>query len=502
MLINNTMRYGTDSFALLKQSMLTAKTPFDATNYTSVEGFTISGTEPTGTLRRIIFKIDDTLYYFVGATLTAYPFSGAEADILEYGNTVDELLAVTDIPGFVGKKIYPIIVLQAPYDAPALPSIKIGLKMRSNTAVYEKTIETPEYQLAADGGATPRIADIVESVSTTGNGSVTIRVKLLKEADESSGTDDSTSGETSATGEATWTDWLALSDATNVKATAVQFKFVYKVTTTDGSDSAKVNSITIRHNMGAAVVSGDFADIYSVVQNYQTDLQTCRLVIRHKRLIDSEIHAYINFMAPPKKRERIHLGIADGTVQQLTLGVNGVKDEGIDQNTIKLYVDGQAVTEFDYNVEVSEVTVNTNAGAVVTASYEYGHGKEEWLEMEQLGDTQPYQDDTYMTLFGYTLPDSQTTDMSKSNIRIRLHRPTGRISNELLGVATGYMQQFVLPHAAKQETIELDADWTYDPANQILTLVAPKNTEIYISYDYQGENITVDSFSAAWIAAV
>lgn len=501
MLQSNTMRFGTDLFALQKQSMLTAKTPFDATNYTSVEGFLISGTEPTGTYRRIIFKVDDALYYFVDNTLTAYPFSGAEADILEYGNTVDELLAVTDIPGFVGKKIYPIIVLQAPYDAPALPTIKIGLKMRSNTAVYEKTIETPEYQLAADGAGTPRIADIVESVSTTGNGSVTIRVKLLKEADETSDTagDDST---TETTGEATWTDWLPLSDATNVKASAVQFKFVYKVTTTDGSDSAMVNSITIRHNMGAAVVSGDFADIYSVVQNYQTDLQTCRLVIRHKQLIDSEIRAYINFMAPPKKRERIHLGIADGTVQQLPLGVNGVKDEGIDQNTLKIYVDGQAVTEFDYNVEVSEVTVNTNAGAVVTASYEYGHGKETWLEMEQLGDTQPYQDDTYMTLFGYTLPDSETVDKSKSNIRIRLHRPTGRISNELLGVATGYMQQFVLPHAAKQETIELDADWTYDPANQILTLVAPKNTEIYISYDYQGENITVDSFSAAWVAAV
>lgn len=500
MLVNNTMRYGTDSFELLKQGMLVAKTPFDATNQSSVEGFTISGAEPTGTYRRIIFKVDNTLYYFVDNTLTAYPFAGAVGDVIEYGNTVDELLAVTDIPNFVGKKIYPIIALQAPYDAPALPTIKIGLKMRSNTAVYEKTIETPEYQLAADGSATPRIADIVESVSTTGNGSVTIRVKLLKEAEDADSTSDDSTTET--TGEATWTDWLPLSDATNVKASAVQFKFVYKVTTTDGSDSAKVNSITIRHNMGAAVVSGDFADIYSVVQNYQTDLQTCRLVIRHKQLIDSEIRAYINFMAPPKKRERIHLGIADGTVQQLPLGVNGVKDTGIDQNTLKIYIDGQPLNEFDYNVEVSEVTVNTNAGSVVTASYEYGHGKETWLEMEQLGDTQPYQDDTYMTLFGYTLPDSETVDKSKSNIRIRLHRPTGRVSNELLGVATGYMQQFVLPHAAKQESIELDTDWSYEPENKILTLVAPKNTEIYISYDYQGENITVDSFSAAWVAAV
>ena len=492
MLVSNNIRFGTDDFYLIRQALLKSKIPFDTTNQTSVEGFTITGSEPANSSRRIIFKLDGGLFYFKNSSLTNYPYVGDSADIILYGNTVEELLQLSSIPEFVGKKIYPIIALQAPYDSPAFPTIKIGLKVRSNTAIYEKTFETPEYQLAADGDSIPRIADIVEDVSTTGNGTVTIKVRFLTVA-----TDDSdSSGES-------WTDYLPLSDANNVEAKSVQFKFDYKVTTTDGSDSAKVNSITIRHNMGAAIVSGDFADIYSVVQNYQTDLQTCRVVVKHKQLTDSKISAFINFMTPPSHRERIHIGIADGTVQQLPLGLNGVKDYGIDQNSLKVYVDGQPLTDFDYNVEVSEVTVNTNAGSVVTASYDYGHGKENWLEMTQLGDSQPYlKDDTYMTLFGYTLPDSETEGKCQSNIRLRLSRPTGRVSNEVLGIATGYMQQFVLPHAAKEETIELDCDWSYEPSSRILTLVAPKNVELVISYDYIGENITVDSFSAAWVAAV
>ena len=255
--------------------------------------------------------------------------------------------------------------------------------------------------------------------------------------------------------------------------------------------------------MGATAVNGDFADIYSTVQNYDTDLQTCYVVVKHKKLIDSKILAYINFMAPGQHRDRIHLGIANGTVQQMILGVDGVADTGIDQNTLQLYANGDPLTDFDYNVEVGQVTVNTTAGAVITASYDYNHGVEDWREMVQSGESQPYTDDgTYMTRFTYVLDDDAAIDKKLSNIRLRLERPTGRVTNQTLGLATGYMQQIVLPHAAKQETIEINADWSYDPESQIITVVATKGIELFISYDYVGESIEIYGFTAGWAAAV
>jgi len=39
----------------------------------------------------------------------------------------------------------------------------------------------------------------------------------------------------------------------------------------------------------------------------------------------------------------------------VNLGVGGVKDTGIDQNTLRLFADGVPITNYGYNVEVSEV---------------------------------------------------------------------------------------------------------------------------------------------------
>ena len=64
MLVSNNMRYGTDDFIFARQAVLKSKIPFDTTNQTSVEGFTITGSEPTNSSRRIIFKLDGSLFYF------------------------------------------------------------------------------------------------------------------------------------------------------------------------------------------------------------------------------------------------------------------------------------------------------------------------------------------------------------------------------------------------------------------------------------------------------
>lgn len=472
-------------YSFPSKALLIAKVPFDATGKNVVEGFTITGNEPTGTNRRFLFKVDGSLIKFVDGVPTVFTGNLDVDTVLEAGNTAAELTALENITAFVGKKIYPIIALYAPNDSPVFPSAKIGLRVRADIDVYQNVVESAEYDLAATDDSTPRISSISATTVLTGNGSVDILVRLRD-------------------AEGNWSAYMPLNEAQNAEATAVQFKMTFNVLTLDGSDSAKVTSITINHNMGATAVSGNVAELYSVVQGYEVDLQTCYVVVRHKKLADSTIQAYVNYMQPPKHRERIAIGVADGTFQQLPLGLDGEKDSGIDQNTLKIFADGEPLADFGYNVEVSEVTVTLPQGTAVTASYDYGRDSEIWLPMEQIIDSQPYLDDeqTYMTRFNFALDEDDTADKQISNIRLQLVRSDGRVEDESLGDATGLIQQIVLPHAAKQSSIELNADWSYNADSHVLTFVADKNTPLVLSYDYLGEQQEILSWAVGWTAAV
>ena len=105
-----------------------------------------------------------------------------------------------------------------------------------------------------------------------------------------------------------------------------------------------------------------------------------------------------------------------------------------------------------------------------------------------------------MSRFSYTLPDSEATDKTISNIRIHLKRPSGTVSNYSLGTATGKKQLFVLPHQAKASSIKFseDVDWEYDNDSYILSVVAKKNTALVISYKWTGENVGIVSWAAGW----
>ncbi len=493
MLTFNTMRFGTDVFSTDKQALLVTKKALDTNGQTAVEGFTITGTQPTGTNRRFLFKVDDKVYKFSGQNVVEYTGAIDAAGVLASGNTASEVTAVTNIPAWVGKKIYPIIALEAASGAVAMPTAKMSLKVRSATDVYENVTESAEYELAAAGGATPRIVEVSAKTTCTGQGSVKVEVRIRNRNEQSA----SNEGENNTGGDV-WSEYMPLTAAKDRDADAVQFRMTYRVTTLSGADTAKVNSIVVKSTMGAAAVSGDTAELYSIITDYEHTLGTCAVSIRHDRLIDSKIGAYVNFMQPPKKRKLLPIGVATGASQQLMLGVDGVKDTGINQATLKIFADGKAITGFSYNTEVSEVTVTATVGAAITASYEYGHQQEVWREMAIDVNQQPYNDGTYLTRFTYTLPDDEVDGQTVSNVRIQLYRPSGTVEAESLGVASGLVQQFVLSHAAKAETVQCNADFSYDADSQIITCVAPKDTEIVAKYDWVGENPTIRQWSAGW----
>ena len=499
MISSNNMRFATDIFGLTtadtgqddtpeiivpfnKTALLISKQPLDCSNKSAVTGISISGLEPANTKRRFMFNYDGKNYKYSSGSWNEYTGSITADNVLKDGNTAAQISALTSVPAFVGKKIYPIIALSAQSDAEDFPTAKLSLQTQVASETLTKIFESIQYDLVTDD-STPRIVEISADVETTGGGSATLQVRLRNGS--------------------TWTSYMTLANAADKEAQGVQFKITYKVTTAGGADSVKVKSINVDHTLGKTVVSGNNADLYTVVTDYENDLQTCYATVRHDPLTDSRLEAYVNFMHPPETRELISIGIGTGSRQECNLGIGGVCDQNIDASTIQLFADGDPITNFSYNSESSTVVVKVKSGEVISASYKFNHDAEEWRQMT-LERTEPYTDgQTYVSRFAYVLPDEETAGKTISNVRIKMIRPNGSVRNQNLGVATGKNQLFVLPHIPKASTIKFtqSVDFEYNEENNILSLVAAKNTALKISYSWVGESIIIYSLAAGWACA-
>ena len=472
----------TSTVAFVKKALLVSKTAFDCTNATSVTGFVVSGTQPADTARRFMFQIDGKNYYFNSSTLVEYTKAITANNVLKTGNTAAQLTALSNITGFVGKKIFPIIALKSTSSTEDVPTVKLQLKITVPNDVLTKEAESIVYELV-DDDSTPRIVECSSENTLTGNGSVTTKIRLR--------TDD------------TWTAYMDLQDAIDKEAQAVQFKNTYKVTKTDGTDSAKVDSATVDYTLGKAVVADGNANLYTVVADYENELSMCYVVVKHEPLNDSRIDAYVNFLPPPKTRTLIAIGTGNGSRKEMVLGVNSVADTNIISSTLELYRDGVQISDFSFNSETSTVTLTTKKNSLYSASYKYDYGQEVWRKMT-LEETEPFNDEsgTVTSRFSYTLPAGETA--STSNVRLNLVRPTGTVKNYSLGTSTGKTQLFVLPHVAKMSTIKFNPDigadnWDFDADTHVLTLVAtPKGTALNVSYSWTGESIIIYSVVCGW----
>lgn len=464
----------------IKSALLISKKALDCTNKSHVQ-FQITGTCPTGCKRRFIFKIDDVFYYFKNNTLTEFPYEVNADNVCKYGNKGSTLNGYSIVRSFIGKKIYPVIALQAPSDAEDFPTAKVQLKTQASSETLTDTVESPVYVLSEE--TVPKIESITYESEIQGDASITVKVRL--QADDES-----------------WSDYMSLTNAANKSAVAVQFKITYKVTKTDGTDAAQLTSIVVNHTSGKSFIAGNTAEIFSVVADYENDLQTCYVIVRHSELFDSTITAYCNFMNEPARRDLIFLGNATGARQDLILGVDGVKDTGIDPSTLELFAGDAALTDYiGFNTEISTVTINVKKNTPIYASYEYNHGMEVWNKMTAQY-TQPYNDDenSYMTRFVYR---NDAAGKKVANVRISLKRKTGSVSAENLGTATGKKQLFTLKHMPKPSTIKFPnvtnpVDFSYDDDSNILVVTAKKGTELKCKYSWIGEPITIYGYAAGW----
>lgn len=485
MLTTNTIRLGTDDFSFTKKGLIISNSPLDCTTMSSVTGFTLAGTQPSNTDRRVAFKVDGTWYKLAGSgamTLSALATQALTDDsVLAEGNSVAEISAASSIAAFVGKSVYVAIALLAPGDAPQMPTLSIGINGVSSASQNSKSETSTPITLASTA---VEVVDLAASVAATGGASATVTVSLQQNG--------------------AWTDFMPLSQARRQSATAIKFKADYSVATI-GTGSAKVNSVSAVYRTNDAAVSGDNAEIVSITEDFAgVGMRFGRITVRHQALKDAQVRGMMSMRTTPLTRERIAIAVGNGSRQTVGLKPSGqtAVDTGVNHNTIRLWHGSQEIYEYDFNTETSEISTTAEEGVTVFASYSYGWEPETWAEMVR-GSTQRHEDQTIeSTEFTYTLPSAQA-GKGVAAVKVVLDKPGGTVTGASMGVATGKTQMMVLEHAAKPDTIVITASsgtvsWAYDENSRILTVAGEKDATLSITYDWTAETPICYGFVAAW----
>lgn len=464
-----------------KKGLLIAKNAINLLNKSKVKGFTINGIQPANTNRKVAFKVDNKWNKLTtNGVLSPLPTQAITSDsVLAEGNTVSELTALTNVPSFVGKMVYPVFALYASNEATAMPTIGMTVKAEIDTTstststnyTYAYTDYSQEFELSKDDNIDVRLISVACKTTLKGNGTVNITARI-KQND-------------------TWSDYQSLDKIQLTLCSAVQLKYDYKVAVTDGTDSAKVDEVVIKYNNSGAITSHLETDIVTVTEKFTNDLAYAHAYIKHAPLVDAEMKVYCAIRKRPKRRGMYQFANGTGALHTYTL-----PDSGVNHDTLRIYVDNKKLMDFDYNTKTSEVTFTAEKGTVLSATYEYGWEKSEWYEMN-LVNTQINDSGTYTTEYDYIVP-SHEGDYTVTAIKYHLIRPEGKVTNAVIGVGTGRKQIIRLPHYAKPDTIVCNVIWSYDYDSKCITVIAPEGDNIVISYDWIAESPQVYGVMAGW----
>jgi|GEM_PF-2321125 len=489
MLTTNTIRYGTDSFALTKTGLLIAQVPLDCTAFTSIDGFTTSGQQTAGTDRRVAFQVGGIWYKLTGVgvgTLTVLPTQALTVtSLLTEGNTVADLQAITAVAGFVGQKVTPAIALTAPGDgSTAYPTLQLGITGHSNQSLTSYTANSPVYIIANQDST---IINATANVTATNSGSVAVTASLLQAG--------------------VWSAFMPLTAVANQKASKIQFQATY-LAPSIGTSTAQVNSVSVNYRTNNASVSGTLAELMSNTEVFPEGMSGVRFLVKHQKLFDAQLAAFVSFRPQPTQRTMIPIGTGTGVRQTLTLGLkdsngNAVADTGINHNTLQINVGTSPAGSYDFNTATNQVSVTAPVGVTIFATYQCNWQAETWVSMVKGStDTYNYEGNINSTEFTYQIPGQSAQGVSA--VKVQLIKPGGTVTNASLGTATGSQQMIVLPHSAVSNTIVLTDgtnpvnSWSYDPNSRIFTFVATQGKNLVISYNWVAEVPVVTGFVAAW----
>lgn len=476
------IRYGQHLLALDVSCLIYTRTgaELDCSSASYVDGFQISGTQPAGTQRRAAFNVDGVWYKVAAQGNVLLPLETQELtaeSVISEGNTVEELAAVTPIPGFVGKRVGVALALQADDPDGAMPTLRLAIKIRAVSDLTEMTETSPEYALGNPGV----VIRLDAMVKTENGGSATAQARVMN-----------LSG--------VWSDWAALASFSGQSATRVQFKAVLNAPT-PGSSSATIEQATVQYRSGSGLVSGSgVAEICSITEDWGFLIRGGRIGIKHAPLVHALMRAYVSFRERPTVVIGENIGIGNGEKKTFPLQ----NPTGVKCDTVKLYFDGTRIySGFEVNTEVGRITCLAPAGVVVTADYEYGWTDENWREMLSAGTISTLEYDR--TEFKYDLPAGEAAK-GICAVKIALEMTEGRIEGEVVGTGGGTVRTYTLERYIRDANISVYADgqqlhssdWTMGGDGKSVRAIAPEGTEVSVFYDWISETPVVYQFIAVF----
>ena len=466
----------TDTIQVTLTTLVTSKTGWNTNGLTSVEGFNISGSEPSGTSRRIAFTVDGK-HYTINNGAPAEMTGEFNIDtILANGNSVGSLTSVTNIPTWVNKVIYPSVAMSAPDDAKAFPTLKMSLKVRNNQDRFTEEKYSGEYVLnATDEKLGAEIVDIVPDTTVSGGASVNIQGAIKING--------------------TWGGWQNLSALKGKRANAIKYHYVYKVPSFGSNIFAQVNSVKLTYLTGKSVVTSTTADLITKTQEYQNELHYAQVILQHQVQQDSNISVYASFRSRPSYRKLLNIGVANGATQVIKL-----LDKNINSATISVQLNGNETNDFSFNTINNTLTIKAPSGTAITTSYEYNYEPEEWKQMD-LVSTQDAGNGIQTSKYQYNMVnDGKTISCAK----VVLERPTGT-TKEVLGVGSGVLQRFSPSHQVLEKKINLIYDgkgmqrnYTYDETSNVISLYAPAGAKIECEYSWVAETPEIYNMYCGW----
>lgn len=477
----------------MSKGLLVDKAGLNCTDAADVVAVQVGGQQASNADRRFLFKVDGTFYKLTVnddgvATPVAVDTQNITVDsVLEEGNTAIELGKVLSCPSFGGKVVYPAIAMKGVYGG-VQPTASLAFDKKTTADVYVYNDYSAEYSLS-DGSLASTLISVLVDKELTGNATVEVYGSLYSNG--------------------SWSDWISTQSLEGRTAEKIKFRSVYRIREFNGNDSATINSITLVYGSNNAPVTGNEADIITITRDFKTDLGFASMTVKHKKLEDGTIEVYASVRDKVKTRESIDIGTGNGSIQTFILGLAGLEvdgvvqhipDTGIDHNSLVIKVDGNLVSDYEFNMETSQVTLYADTNARVTASYNYGWGAEEWRKMQEVL-SQPYNgsDDVMATKYELLIDD---TGKQISNMRLKLTRDSGKVENFLLGTATGKPQTFILPHYARKDTIVCSAEsFSYDDETRELSCIDTRGKEILISYDWYGATQEIYAIAPSWAQA-
>lgn len=463
----DTNSYGTfitDSFAI------------NCTNATSCTGFNLSYSMPANSFLYFLFLISGS-WCRLNTSGQAEIISSVNPDfdtLQQKGSTPAELLALSNIPAFVGKNIGVAVGLSSSDPANSLPRVKLSVKCVTGSQILQTSRYSPVYDLQNS-----QILKINAPMTQSGSGKVTLYAQAKDKENNLSA-------------------WLPVENLYGKFINSLQFRADYSVNNIDNS-SASLDAAQIVYSHGNSITDdGTSGELISHTENWYMNIRQCRMTVKHAPLQLSKIRAFAAMRKAPAIVKNENLGIGTGARKTFQLAHTG----GIKYDSLQIYFDNvRQYSDFEINTQVGRITCNAPEGVIITCDYEYGWDNEDWQEMnlQHLLSFMDYDQSEFIL----TLPDNS---LSVCAVKISLDMQSGNITKENIGKGTGKSQTYKLSRRVDDGSITIyqnnsvlsEKNYFLHDDTQFITISAASGAALTASYKWISDTPIIYQFAAVF----